>query len=70
MPSGYYEFGVGYNGYTTNDTAQVGDTTMVNYALAWSFTVPEPSTLLLAGMGMTTLFWRLKRKPRDCHRAR
>jgi hypothetical protein len=60
MPSAYYEFGVGYNGYS----AQSGPTpTYETYSIAWSFTpVPEPSTFLLAGLGLAALGWRLKRK--------
>jgi hypothetical protein len=57
-PAAYYDFGVGYNGYTGTLNPPTEQ-----YALAWSFTaVPEPSTFLLAGLGMTALAWRLRRK--------
>jgi hypothetical protein len=60
VPAAYYEFGVSYNAY-----ASLGSPgpTYEGYAVAWSFTpVPEPSSLLLAGLGITALWWRLKRR--------
>jgi hypothetical protein len=55
----YYEFGVGYNGYNSSG----GPTpTLQDYAIAWSFTVPEPSSFMLAALGLTALCWRVKRK--------
>ena len=59
LPTAYYEFTVGYTGYDSQ-----GGPTIANeqYALAWTFTVPEPSTLLLAGLGLTTLWWQSKRR--------
>jgi subtilisin family serine protease len=59
LPTAYYEFEVGYTGYD----AQAGPTVMnEQYGLAWTFTVPEPSTLLLAVLGVSTLWWQKKRK--------
>ena len=60
LPAAYYEFGVNYANYN----AAPGGTnlTLVTYGVAWSFTaVPEPSTLLLAALGMSVV-WRLRRR--------
>lgn len=61
LPSAYYEFEVGYTGYDSQ-----GGPTIQNeqYGMAWTFTVPEPSTLLLAGLGLSTLWWQSKRRRR------
>jgi hypothetical protein len=60
VPTAYYEFGVSYNQYASQGSPAPGNET---YAVAWSFTpVPEPSTLLLAGLGITALWWQLKRR--------
>ncbi len=58
LPTAYYELGV-YFASTNNSTAGL---TSDNYGLAWNATVPEPSALLLAGLGITALSWRLKRR--------
>lgn len=62
LPAAYYQVGVGYAGYNS----QGGPTpTLEPYSVAWSFVaVPEPSTLLLAGLGVTTLWWGVKRRRR------
>ncbi|HXI82515.1 MAG TPA: S8 family serine peptidase [Verrucomicrobiae bacterium] len=61
LPSAYYEFMIGYTGYDSQ-----GGPTVMNeqYGLAWTFTVPEPSSLLLAGLGISTLWWQTKRRRR------
>ncbi len=66
LPDAYYDIGVGYTGYTTNYAAGVTWDTFTNqYALAWNFTaVPEPGSFLLAGLGITSLLWSLKRRRR------
>jgi hypothetical protein len=59
LPTAYYQFTVGYSGYSGG--AAPGS---VDYGLAWNFTVPEPSSLLLASLGMLTLWWQTKRRRR------
>ncbi len=60
VSAAYYEFGVGYNGYSSQGGPTPG---LEDYSIAWSFTaVPEPSSLLLAGLGLTTLWWGIKRR--------
>jgi PEP-CTERM motif len=60
----YYEFAVGYNGYS-NAVPGGGSPGLEQYSIAWSFTaVPEPSTLLLAGLGVTSLWWGMRRRRR------
>jgi len=59
LSTAYYEFTVGYSGYQ-GGTAPGNE----DYAVAWNFVVPEPSTLLLAALGMTTLWWQSKRRRR------
>jgi hypothetical protein len=62
VPSAYYEFGVSYNGYASQGGATP---TYEPYSVAWSFTaVPEPSSLLLAGLGITALWWGMRRRRR------
>jgi hypothetical protein len=59
LPTAYYQFTVGYSGYSGGAAPGSED-----YALAWNFTVPEPSSLLLAVLGISTLWWQTKRKRR------
>jgi len=60
LPSAYYEVSVDFSNYV----AGTGTTPLsVTYALAWNFTVPEPSTLLLAMMGLAMML-RLGRRRR------
>jgi hypothetical protein len=61
LPTAYYEFMVGYSGYDS-----LAGPTIQNeqYGLAWAFTVPEPSSLLLAALGISTLWWQTKRRRR------
>ena len=62
LPTAYYQFTVGYAGYDSLGGPTVADET---YGLAWDFTaVPEPSTLLLAALGISTLWWQSKRRRR------
>jgi Subtilase family/PEP-CTERM motif len=61
LPTAYYEFGVRYTGYDSQGGPTVTDE---QYGLAWTFSVPEPSTLLLAALGISTLWWRTKRNRR------
>jgi hypothetical protein len=62
VPAAYYEFGVSYNGYSSQGGSTPGNEP---YSIAWSFTaVPEPSSLLLAGLGVITLWWGVKRQRR------
>ena len=58
LPEDYYAFGVYYDSYSGG--APPGS---IFYGLAWDFVaVPEPSTLLLAGLGSVVL-WKLRRRP-------
>jgi len=60
VPSAYYEFGVIYKGYASQGGPTPGDE---SYSIAWSFTpIPEPSSLLLAALGLTALWWRMGRR--------
>ncbi len=60
LPSAYYQIGVLYSNYD----AQAGSTpSLMDYGLAWNFAaVPEPSSLLLAGLGITGLWWSRRRR--------
>ncbi len=58
-PAAYYQFAVIYNGY---NSAGGPTPTLVDYGLAWSFAaIPEPSTLLLATLGLAVVC-RLRRR--------
>jgi subtilisin family serine protease len=59
LPTAYYQFTVGYSSYQGGTAPGSED-----YGLAWNFIVPEPSSLLLVGLGLTTLWWQTKRKRR------
>jgi len=60
VAAAYYQFGVSYNGYSAAGGPTPGNE---DYSIAWSFTdVPEPSAFLLAGLGATALWWRLRRR--------
>ena len=54
-----YAFGVYYAGYSGGPAPA-----SIDYGLAWEFVaIPEPSTLLLAGFGLTVV-WKLRRRRR------
>jgi len=58
LPTAYYEVGVQFFGQGTSTLGANSE----NYGLAWNITVPEPSTLLLAGLGLAVLGWVRRRK--------
>ena len=62
----YYEFGVQYVGNSIATTAfyQTNLSQFVDYGVAWNFTtVPEPSSLLLAVLGLGLLGWVGRKRP-------
>jgi hypothetical protein len=57
LTSAYYEIDVSFSNYNLSSGFAPNATA---YGLAWDFAVPEPSSLLLTGLGIISL-WRLRR---------